>query len=140
MPKPARRGVSRVEREWTDLLFQPLDDVFRLAGTAGMNDAQHLAQGMAYAWITWYMALSKPVRRRNLKVLLDQLDVHGPNRVELLRVLADEGIAFQFLTQLMVVLVEAAWRTGDRDDSGADTVPPTIDWDLWLGPGSHEEP
>ena len=139
MPKSAPRNLTRVEREWADFPFQPLFDVFRLADVASEDEATQVAQGIAYTWITWYMALAKPVRRRNLGILIDRLSLSGFQQSELVRVIADnDAYAFQFLRGLTVQSVMAAWRAYSGMDAadGDDDPPPTIDWDLWTGPGA----
>ena len=145
MPPQSRRGLTRVEREWADVPFQPLDDVFQMAGTGSEDEAVQLAQGLAHAWITWYMALAKPVRRRNARVLLDRLHLPVEFWTKLARAMADDQLlAYRFLSALTVAVARVAWLARDRgsDAPGEGPVPSDLDldWDLWTGPGGGEAP
>ena len=137
MPPPAKRTLTRVEREWADFPFQPLDDVFQLAGIDSEYDAMLLASGLAHAWITWYMAMAKPVRRRSIKILLDRLPLPEALQVATERRLAvDVAFVYRFLQSLTVSIVRSAWLQSTDTSDGDDDPPPTIDWDLWTGPGA----
>ena len=103
MPPGAKRTLTRVEREWTDFPLQPLDDLFTLSGTASEKDAQTVGEGLAWTRITWYMTMAKPVRRRNVKQLLDRcLPLPGHWRASLAQATAaDEAVAFDVLWTFM---------------------------------------
>ena len=138
---PANSSLTRVEREWADVPFQALDDLFELAGTRTVDEAQALGEGLAWMWITWYMALAKPVRRRVARRLVDYFPLPDRMRNEMLRTLAgDEAEAFKLLRNFMIGLARSDWqrRNGELPNDGTedDDTPPSVDWDQWGGPGS----
>ena len=130
-----RRSLTRVEREWSAFPFQPLDDLFALARTDSADAAEALGEGLAWTWITWFMALSKPVRRRNARQLADYYALPQWMRDAMVRKLVgDEAEAFQFLRNLMVGVVRNQWVRHAGDEPDGRLPPP--DWDQWSGPGS----
>lgn len=140
MPPRAKRTLTRVEREWSDFPGQPLDNLFELAGTDSAADAQAVGEGLAWTWISWYMAMAKPIRKRNVRQLLDRyMPLPGYWRSSLAQVIdADEAAAFQVLRTFMLACVRTAWKRKQRGDSASDDDPealPPIDWDQWSGPG-----
>ena len=128
------RSLTRVEREWVAFPFQPLDDLFTLAGTNSAADAEALGEGLAWAWSTWFFALSKPVRRRNARRLAEGFQLPDWLQAELVRELVeDDARAIKLLRNFMVGFVKNSWTRQHGD--GPDDDAPSLDWDLWTGPG-----
>lgn len=120
--------LKRVEREWADYLFQPLN----LDPEWNAGEVAAFVQGRADPWITWYFALSIPVRRRNMAALVDRLAIPAGMTAGALRDLEHPAAALEFLERLVALHTN---HHAALIGAGFESVPATVDWTEWLGPG-----
>ncbi|MCY4522229.1 MAG: hypothetical protein OXC13_15815 [Caldilineaceae bacterium] len=129
----ARR--TRVERAWLDLLETSYADLFEHARVDSEADAELIGEGMAFAWVAWYKAQAKPVRRRNLILLMEHLRMPSHIGEQVLRLFADdEGRILAILQTFAISYTRTMWRE-HRGEAATGTEPSDIDWSEWSGPG-----
>ena len=126
---------TRIERAWLDLLETSYADLFERARVDSEADAELIGEGVAFAWVAWYKAQAKPVRRRNLILLLEHLDVPDHVGAQLLRLFADDEAQVRGVLQTFAInYVQTMWRR-HRGGEVAGAEPSDIDWGAWSGPG-----